>query len=117
MVFTSFAFLSFFAVVLAGLWILRTRNLRHLLLLAASCYFYAYWNPVYLLLLLTPSLIDYWCALRIEEAGTSQAIRKRWLLFSLVSNFGLLGYFKYAGFFAANVARLFGWPPVDLHIL
>ena len=117
MVFTSFAFLYFLTVVLVGLQVLRTRDLRHLLLLVASCYFYAYWEPIYLLLLLTPSLIDYWCSIRIEDAGEDQIARKRWLLFSLVSNLGLLGYFKYADFFVTNIASLLGVTPISLQIL
>ena len=61
MVFTSWVFVEFFAVVLLGLWAARTRHLRQLLLLVSSCFFYAYWKPSYLILLLTPSMIDYWC--------------------------------------------------------
>ncbi len=107
MVFTSLAFLKFFLIVLTGLYFLPRRTLRQLLILLASCYFYAYWNPIYLLLLATPSLIDYFCAIRIEDSSNKRS-RKAWLITSLVTNFGLLGYFKYTNFFVENLSEIFG---------
>jgi len=107
MVFTSWAFLKFFVVVLIGLRLLPTRNLRQLLILIASAYFYAYWKPSYLLILATPSLIDYVCAIKIEDTDDA-SIRKRWLVFSLITNLGLLGYFKYTNFFLDNISSLTG---------
>ena len=107
MVFTSWAFVAFLAVVLAGIRLLPSRRPRQVLILVASCYFYAYWNAAYLVLLATPSLIDYACALRID-AASDPAVRKRWLLVSIATNLGLLGYFKYANFFLDNVALLVG---------
>src|SRR3989449_11700839 len=93
MVFTSFAFLKFFIVVLLGLCLLPRREYRQAFILAASAFFYAYWKPSYLLLLAAPSLIDYVCALRIEQSQ-SGAVRRRWLIASLDTNLGLLAYFK-----------------------
>jgi alginate O-acetyltransferase complex protein AlgI len=107
MVFTSLAFIKFFIVVLVGLRLAPSRWMRQLLILIASCYFYAYWNPVYLLVLATPSVIDYICSLRIEESDSPQT-RKMWLIFSLVTNLGLLGYFKYTNFFIENISLLTG---------
>jgi alginate O-acetyltransferase complex protein AlgI len=115
-VFTSWAFVLFLAVVLLGLRLAPTRTARQALLLLASCYFYAYWNPRYLLLLLTPSAIDYFAATRIEESQDPK-IRKRWLLFSLITNLGLLGYFKYADFFRESIADLLGVQSHHLSIL
>ena len=116
MVFTSWAFVKFFLVVVAALRLLPTRTLRQLLLLIASCVFYAYWEPAYLLLLATPSVIDYVAAARIAASEDSR-VRKGWLAFSVVTNLGLLGYFKYAGFFVENVSRLVGVEPIHLDIL
>jgi D-alanyl-lipoteichoic acid acyltransferase DltB (MBOAT superfamily) len=59
------------------------------------------WNP-YLLLLFGTSAIDYLMVLLMERSRT-QLVRKLWLIISLVSNFGFLGYFKYSGFITANV--------------
>jgi alginate O-acetyltransferase complex protein AlgI len=116
MVFTSWAFVKFFVVVLIGLRLMPTRHLRQLLILVASAYFYAYWNPWYLLVLLTPSIIDYFAAIQIEDSEDS-AVRKRWLIFSLVTNLGLLAYFKYTNFFLDNIAVLLQRPIGHLDII
>ena len=116
MVFTSWAFVAFFAIVLIGLRVLRTRTQRHLLLLVASSYFYAYSEAWYLLLLATPSVIDYVCSIRIEDSDDPR-VRKRWLVFSIVSNLGLLGYFKYANFFVESFGALFDRPVPHLDIV
>lgn len=116
MVFTSFAFVAFFGVVMAGLAVLPNNRARQLLILAASCYFYSYWNPRYLLLLAAPSVIDYLLAIRIEDTTDARA-RKRWVVISLATNLGLLAYFKYTNFFIDNVAALLGLEPRHLDIV
>lgn len=113
MVFTSFAFIIFFGVVILVLALCQTRWQRQLSILAASIFFYGYWNEWYLLLLATPSVIDYWCALRIDGAQ-QQRERRCWLIFSVVSNLGLLGYFKYTNFFLQSIAKVVG---IDLPLL
>jgi alginate O-acetyltransferase complex protein AlgI len=107
MVFTTFAFAKFFAVVLVGLALMPNRTMRQLLLLVASAYFYAYWNASFLLLLLTPSVIDYWCSLRISGTEDPRQ-RRKWLLVSIITNLGLLAYFKYANFFLENIGFITG---------
>lgn len=116
MIFTSWAFVLFLAVVLVGLRLAPNRTTRQALLLVASCYFYAYWNPRYLLLLLTPSAIDYFVATRLEQTDDPRT-RKGWLLFSLITNLGLLGYFKYADFFVQSFSDLLGVQTRYLNIL
>jgi alginate O-acetyltransferase complex protein AlgI len=106
-VFTSTAFAVFFAVVLLGLAVIRGRRPRQLLLLAASAYFYAYWKPAYIFVLAAPAIIDYILAIRIEDS-TDRIVRKRWLILSLVTNLGLLAYFKYTNFLIDNLAALAG---------
>lgn len=107
MVFTSAPFVVFFLLVLTGLAIAPNRGARQFLILCSSIFFYAYWKPVFVLLLAAPSVIDYFCALRIEESPRFR-VRRRWLLVSLISNLGLLAYFKYTNFFVSSVAALFG---------
>jgi alginate O-acetyltransferase complex protein AlgI len=116
MVFTSFVFVKFFLIVLAVLAVCRTRWQRQLAILLASIAFYGYWNAWYLFLLATPSVIDYFCALRISEAK-DLGRRKFWLVFSVASNLGLLGYFKYANFFVHSFGKLAGRDVPVLHIL
>src|SRR4029077_9007489 len=113
MVFTSFTFVEFFLIVLAVLAFCRTRWQRQLAILLASLFFYGYWNSWYLFLLATPSVIDYYCALRISETQEEKR-RKFWLTVSVVSNLALLGYFKYANFFVHTFGQLLGR---DVHVL
>ncbi len=116
MVFTSWAFVKFLVVVLIGLRLMPTRRSRQFLLLVASAYFYAYWKPIYLLVLATPSIIDYFCAIQIENSD-SAPVRKRWLVVSLVTNLGLLAYFKYTNFLIDNVSALLQIPIAHLDIV
>src|SRR5262245_10371303 len=62
------------------------------------------WNP-YLLLLFGTSAIDYLMVLLMERSR-SKGTRRLWLIISLVSNFGFLGYFKYSGFITENLNAL-----------
>jgi len=55
------------------------------LILIASLYFYAYWKPIYLLILATPSVIDYYCAIRIDNSD-NEVTRKRWLVVSMATS-------------------------------
>lgn len=80
-------------------------------------YFYAYWRASYLLLLLIPSVIDYYCAVRIENNDARPAVRQFWLWVSIVTNIGLLCYFKYTNFLIDNISALLGRPIAHLNIL
>jgi len=113
MLFISWEFVVFLVLVLAGLRIMPTRTSRQGLLLVASAVFYGSHTPWHLLILATPSLIDFACAARIEDSDDAPT-RKRWLIFSLVSNLGLLAYFKYADFFADSIGALIGVTTVPL---
>src|SRR5262245_25780179 len=115
MSFVSWGFVAFFAAVLAGLKLMPTRSARQLLLLVANAVFYGSGTTWHLLVLAAPALVDYACAVRIEDARDARE-RRRWLLVSLVSNLGLLAYFKYANFFVDNVAALFGVSAAPLDI-
>src|SRR5262249_14493314 len=67
--------------------------------------FYAAWDYRYLFLLLFISVVDWFVANRIA-ATEDRRLRRRWLMVSLVSNLGLLGYFKYTNFFLENLNGL-----------
>src|SRR5580700_4942674 len=106
MLFHTWVFFVFFLVVYAVYLPLRRNNqLMNLWLMIASYTFYGWWNPWYLLLLFGTSAIDYLMVVLMER---KQSTRKLWLIISLVSNFGFLGYFKYSGFITDNVNALFG---------
>ena len=115
MSFVSVSFLVLFSVVMLGLRLAPSRQHRQWLLLLASIYFYASWKPVYLLVLATPILIDYACAIRIERSCDGIA-RKLWLAAGVCSNLALLAYFKYANFFLLNLAAFSSTPPKYINI-
>src|SRR4026209_1390011 len=113
MLFISWEFAVFFAIVLAALRVMPTRESRQCLLLVASGVFYGSHTPWHLLILAAPAMIDFACAVRIEDTKNS-ASRKQWLMLSLVSNLGILAYFKYADFFADSIGQLLGVTTVPL---
>lgn len=114
--FISKAFIEFFTAVAIGLRVAPGLLFRQALLLIASLWFYASFKPAYLLVLATPVLIDYFCAIRIQ-AGVAAKVRKSWLAGGVASNLLLLAYFKYANFFLANIALLFRAAPRHLEIV
>jgi alginate O-acetyltransferase complex protein AlgI len=122
MIFSSFEYLVFFIGTVIVSWMLAGRpQLRILFLLLASYYFYASNNGWLLGLILLSTVIDYAAGLKIDAAA-DRAARKFWLAASLVANLGILGYFKYANFFAGSVASLgaaisghdAGWNAMDI---
>lgn len=101
MLFNSLQFLAFFPIVV-GLYFLTPQRSRWFLLLAASYYFYMCWEPMYVLLIVASTLVDYFAAGRMHQALTKR-IRRGYLLLSLGSNLGLLFAFKYSGFFVGSL--------------
>jgi len=103
--FNSLEFLIFFPFVLAVYYALPHRG-QNVFLVLASCFFYASWDWRFLLPLLFSTTIDYFCASRMErslERGEPIGARKKFLVFSLVTNLGLLGFFKYFNFFVDSL--------------
>ena len=111
MQFHTWVFLGFFLIVYPVFLLVRKNNrLMNIWLMIASYTFYGWWNPWYLLLLFGTSAIDYWMVVLMQR---KQSTRKLWLIISLVSNFGFLGYFKYSGFITANINAFLQWSGID----
>lgn len=114
MLFNSLEFLIFLPIVLCVYFLLPHRG-QNRFLLAASCFFYAMWDWRFLFPLLTSTCIDYFCAIRMDASWARKepdAARKWYLQLSLVTNLGLLGFFKYYNFFQDNfrlLAESAGW--------
>ncbi|MBP5254639.1 MAG: MBOAT family protein [Lachnospiraceae bacterium] len=100
--FNSLAFLIFLPVVVAGYWILPYKA-RKYWLLAASYFFYMYWNPILILLLLFSTCVDYLCGLGLERFRDSKGLKRLFLLVSVFMNLGVLFFFKYWDFFGGIV--------------
>lgn len=104
MLFQTWNFVIFFAVVMAGLAVLRP-GLRALWLLAASWYFYGSFNPVFLIFLIYLSGVDYAIG---RGLGRAEKPRDRKLLvtLSVLNGVALLSLFKYANFIVKNLQML-----------
>ena len=106
MLFNTAAFGIFFAVIATLYWALRQHTRARLgLLLLASYYFYASWDVRFVALIAGVTLIDYFAALVLtQQRGVSA--RRLVLAVALGLNLGLLGFWKYAGFFIDTAAPL-----------
>ena len=85
---------------------------RWILLLAASYYFYMSWKVEYIFLIILSTLIDYFSGLMMEKRPDKKS-RLPFLILSLVSNLGLLFFFKYFNFAAENLNLLFDKIGID----
>ena len=103
--FNSLAFLIYLPIVVMVNWLLPHRW-RKVWLLGASYFFYGYWNPAFLLLLLFSTAVDYFCSLGMERWRERKQLRTCLLLVSICMNLGLLFSFKYWDFFAGNINAL-----------
>lgn len=112
MLFNSIQFIVFFIVVTLAYFSLSWRG-RWVLLLIASCYFYMVFKPVYLLILFGTIVIDYFAGIWIEQAKT-QRNKKLLLVLSLISNVGILAFFKYYDFVEDSINALFGLAGLNL---
>lgn len=106
MLFNSLDFVFFFLGIWALFYQIKSLAWRSYTLLAASLFFYAYWKPAYLLLLLLSATIDFFLAFQIQKAR-NHALRKAFLILSIGSNLGILVFFKYSSFFIQNLFQLF----------
>jgi D-alanyl-lipoteichoic acid acyltransferase DltB (MBOAT superfamily) len=110
-VFNSLLFGLFFAVVFLLDRLTNRWTLRKFYLLIASFLFYAAWCPPYIVLLLIPTVAD-WYAAKFIASTPKPGPRRAILIASLTLNLGLLGFFKYAGFIwesATGLARAAGF--------
>jgi alginate O-acetyltransferase complex protein AlgI len=113
MLFNSFPFLIFFLLVTAAYYAISDKW-RWLLLLLASCYFYAFLIPGYLLVLFLIILIDFVAGMLIESGEGK--IRKLYLGLSIFSNLTVLFVFKYHNFFLENLNWISGNSTSDHHV-
>ena len=113
MSFVSIAFLFFLPIVFSLYWLLqRQLRLQNLCVLLASYVFYGWWDWRFLILIIITSASSYFSGLLLTKDSkhpsfSSRAFR-RWVVFgNICLNIGILGFFKYYGFFAENLVALF----------
>jgi D-alanyl-lipoteichoic acid acyltransferase DltB (MBOAT superfamily) len=120
MLFNSLEYALFFGTCFA-VYVALPHRAQNRLLLVASYVFYGAWNWRFLCLIALSTVIDYAVARRLA-ATTGHRARRALVTVSVVVNLTILGFFKYAGFFADSFARLMGFfgvtlPPFALHVV
>ncbi|MBK9387776.1 MAG: MBOAT family protein [Planctomycetes bacterium] len=124
MIFSSFIFLFWYLPLFLGVyWLLPLRG-KNLFLTLTSYVFYGWWRPDFVLLMLFSTAVDYTAA-RCMGPVDSGTRRKRWLVLSMVTNLGLLAYYKYANLLvsswndlapALGVSPIEGWAAIILPV-
>ena len=108
MVFSSLVFLyAFLPICLLCYTLAKTTPARNVVLLVFSLVFYAWGEPIYVLLLVGMAFFDWLFALQMRKGH-----RRLWLVLSCIVNLGILAVFKYLNFAADSVCALFGMPSV-----
>ncbi len=105
MPFQTWTFALFFAAVYPVYLLLKGTRFRVLCLLAASYVFYGWAHPLWPVLLLYATAVDYLAVLGMAQTR----FKRSWLLVSLLNNLGLLGLFKYSGFLVETVNGFLRW--------
>ena len=108
MVFSSLVFLFIFLPITLLLYYLVPRGGRNIVLLLVSLIFYAWGEPIYIVLMLFSTLVDYVHGLLVEKYWEQPKKAKRVVLSSVLINLGLLIFFKYSSFIIANTNAIFG---------
>ena len=109
MVFSSLVFLFLFLAIHLFVYHMVDERYHNVVLLVSSLIFYSWGGPRYLVLLMGNTLASWGFALLIERSD-SPGKRKLWLVAECVVLLGVLGIFKYLGFFCANFQAIFGVP-------
>ncbi len=109
MVFSSLLFLFRFLPAVLLLYFIIPKKFRNLLLFIASLVFYAWGEPVYVVLMLFSTLVDYTHGMLVDKCKKMGNIKgaKIAVASSMIINLSLLGFFKYAGFFVSNINGIF----------
>ena len=107
MIFSSLEFIYMFLPIAVGGYFLCPRRLKNLWLFAVSLFFYAFGEPLYVLLMLFASIFGYLCGLATERF---RAHRRLILAVAAVFYIGLLVFFKYYGL----ICKILPLPPLDI---
>lgn len=117
MLFNSVDFAIFLPIVFLLFWFAAVRNMRlqNLFVTIVSYIFYGWWDPRFLGLIVVSTLIDYSVGMGLARAESP--LRRRLLLWtSLLTNFGILGFFKYFNFFADSLVTACSFAGHDIGV-
>lgn len=108
MVFSSIPFLFFFLPICLILYYAVPFSWKNGILLIFSLIFYAWGEPVYIVLMFLATIVDYINGLLMERFGNTKPKRTIFLCCSVIVNLSVLAFFKYADFLVVNINNLFG---------
>ena len=106
--FSSLPFLFGFLPITLAIYFAVPLRWRNLALLLASLVFYSWGEPVYISIMVLSILIDYTHGLLVEKYRSRDKLARWFVAESVLLNLGLLGFFKYWDFFAANLSLIPG---------
>lgn len=107
MVFSSLLFIIVFLPIVLFLYYISPHQIRNFILLIASLFFYAWGEPIYILLLLASTFSDFLIGRSLGYTKRSERYRKWLLVLSIILNLAVLGFFKYADFIIHNINTIF----------
>ena len=119
MVFSSIIFIFAFLPITLLLYYIAPEILKNPVLLIFSLIFYAWGEPVYAVLMIFSIVFNYVMGLDIEERlKIGKQTAKRSLIFTIIVDIGLLGFFKYYGFLSTNLNLIlpFDLPQIDVSL-
>ena len=108
MVFSDSVFLFMFLPLTLAVYYAVPFAFKNTVLFLTGLLFYAWGEPVYVLIMLLSTAIDYCAGWLMDRFDSNKNIRKATLLVSVVMNLSLLGIFKYGSFFIGSVNGIFG---------
>ena len=106
MLFSNLSFIFIFLPILMFIYFLVSQKRKNIVLLLASLVFYAWGGPVYVVLLFLSTVFNYFCGRDLEEKKEDPMRKKRSLVFGIVINLLILGFFKYYVFLMESINAL-----------
>lgn len=114
MVFSTPVFLFLFLPLTLLIYYLSPKKGKNLIILLSGLLFYSWGEPIYVVVMLISTMIDYFAGLIMNKYEGHKVPRTICLIVSVVMNLGLLGVFKYSGFIAENINAIAGQQLIDI---
>lgn len=111
MLFSSITFLFIFLPLTLLLYYLVPFRMKNYVMLAASLIFYAWGEPIYIILMILSIILNYFCGQDIYEKRDNARAMKMSLMFGVVMNLLILGFFKYYGLLMDTINAIL---PIDI---